>query len=200
MDIFCPGFCATNRNNYNTKRCCRCFPAPTPPGPDCTRRSPIGGFLGDCPTLCQPWRLSSSAPYTKDCKSCVEINQLRAQTSRRWRAGVRGLISTQAARVPIASASRRLEGAWKSARSYARATSSPLPTPSSVASAPRPRSAESTAAPAPRAQERGPFQDRLLCPIASPPRCPVCVHNTYVSYHERVASIVEVRASGLMLG
>ena len=43
-------------------------------------------------------------------------------------------------------------------------------------------------------------QDRLLCPIDSPPRCPVCVHNTYVSYHERVASIVEVRASGLMLG
>ncbi len=79
LDIFCPGFCAANRNNYNTKRCCRCFPAPTPPGPDCTRRSPIGGGQEMCPTLCQPWRLSSSAPYTKDCKSCVEINQLRAQ-------------------------------------------------------------------------------------------------------------------------
>ena len=79
LDWFCPFMCAGNRNNYNTKRCCRCFPAPTPPGPDCTRRSPMGGFLGDCPTLCQPWRLSSSAPYTKDCKSCVEINQLRAQ-------------------------------------------------------------------------------------------------------------------------
>lgn len=79
LDWFCPFMCAGNRNNYNTKRCCRCFPAPTPPGPDCTRRSPMGGFLGDCPTLCQPWRLSSSAPYTKDCKSCVEINHLRAQ-------------------------------------------------------------------------------------------------------------------------
>ena len=101
-------------------------------------------------------------------------------TSRRWRAGVRSLISTQAARVRTASARRRLEGVWKSARSYARATSSPLPTPSSAASVPRrPRSAEPTAAPAPRAQERSLCQDRLLCPIASPPpRCPVCVHNT----------------------
>ena len=78
-------------------------------------------------------------------------------TSRRWRAGVRSLISTQAARVPIASASRRLEGVWKSARSYARATSSPPPTHSNAASARRPRSAEPTAAPAPRAQERVPF-------------------------------------------
>ena len=78
-------------------------------------------------------------------------------TSRRWRAGVRSLISTQAARVRTASARRRLEGVWKSARSYARATSSPPPTPSSAASVPRrPRSAEPTAAPAPRAQERVP--------------------------------------------
>ena len=27
-----------------------------------------------------------------------------------------------------------------------------------------------------------PCQDRLLCPIDSPPRCPDCVHNTYVSF------------------
>ena len=69
LDWFCPFMCAGNRNNYNTKRCCRCFPAPTPPGPDCTRRSPIGGFLGDCPTLCQPWRSSVNAPYTKESRA-----------------------------------------------------------------------------------------------------------------------------------
>ena len=111
LDWFCPFMCAGNRNNYNTKRCCRCFPAPPPPPPKRFGR-----------------------------KTVVALAAL---------------------------------GLWKSARSYARATSSPLPTPSSAASVPRrPRSAEPTAAPAPRAQERVPLPRSTSLSDRSPAALP----------------------------
>ena len=91
-DAGCGYACATNPNNFHTKRCCHCFEAPKPPGPDCTRRSPIGGFLEDCPTLCQPWRSSVNAPYTKPVAASQEFSLIlrltRAETRHR-----RGVVS-----------------------------------------------------------------------------------------------------------
>ena len=99
IDFWCSDYCASNRNNHLTQRCCRCFPAPPPPGPDCTRRSPIGGFLGDCPTLCQPWRSSVNAPYTKPVAASQEFSLIlrltRAETRHR-----RGVISMPDPRRP----------------------------------------------------------------------------------------------------
>ena len=86
-DMWCPCWCASNRNNHITNLCCRCKYVPPPPGPDCTRRSPMGGFLEDCPTLCQPWRSSVNAPYTKECADAASIRPATPSTRRFLHAG-----------------------------------------------------------------------------------------------------------------